>query len=242
MTEMISFGAGVNSGAMIIMLVEDGWRGPIVFADVGEAEHPDTYCYIDYFEKEYLKPRGLAVIRLMPGSEYHSKKAQLPLEQYCLQAGIIPLLAVRWCSVEWKRDPIKRWAKARDIDTDLLGISASEPRRVRDDPTVRYPLVEAGVNRPECRRIIQRAGLLVPRKSGCFFCPGQALAGWRALYFEYPELYERAIAMEENASEHCQKWATLDPHGISLRQHVERRWQGQMQMDLSQWLPCACRL
>ena len=240
-SEMISFGAGVNSVAMTIMLAEQGWRGPIVFADTG-GEHPDTYCYLTYFEKEYLRPRGLEITRLMPGSEYHSNKAQLPLEEYCLQAGIIPLLAVRWCSVEWKRDPLKKWAEKHDIDIHLLGISASEPQRERDDPTVRYPLIDESIHRPECRRIIQGAGFLVPRKSGCFFCTGQALAGWRTLYFEYPELYERAIAMEDNASERCQKWATLDPHGISLRQHIERRWQGQTQMDLSQWLPCACRL
>lgn len=240
-SEMISFGAGVNSVAMTIMLVEDGWRGPIVFADTG-GEHPDTYCYMTYFEKEYLKPRGLVITRLMPGSEYHSKKAQLPLEEYCLQCGIIPLLAVRWCSIEWKRDPVNRWSKDQGQEINLLGISASEPQRERDDPTVRYPLIDESIHRPECRRIIQKAGLLVPRKSGCFFCGGQSYAQWRLLYFEYPELYERAIAMEDNASEYNRKCATLDPHGISLRQHVERRWQDQMQMDLSQWLPCACRL
>lgn len=238
---MISFGCGVNSVAMTILLVEDGWRGPIVFADTG-GEHPDTYCYLEYFEREYLGRHGLEVTRLLPGSEYHSKKATLPLEEYCLQAGIIPLLAVRWCSVEWKRDPLKRWAKAHDIETQLLGISASEPQRERDDPTVAYPLIDRSIHRPECRRIIQRAGLLVPRKSGCFFCPGQPLAGWKLLYFEYPDLYKRAMLMEENASERCQKWATLDPHGISLQQHQEQRWERQMQMDLTQWLPCACRL
>lgn len=219
--EMISFGAGVNSVAMTIMLVEDGWRGPIVFADTG-GEHPDTYCYIEYFEREYLKPHDMVITRLMPGSEYHNKKAQLPLEEYCLQVGIIPLLAVRWCSAEWKCRPVGKWCKAHSISVSLLGISASEPRRVRNDSTTKYPLVEADIHRPECRRIIQRAGLLVPRKSGCFFCPGQAIAGWRTLYFEYPELYARAIALEDNANAHRRKMVTLDPHGISLRQVVSR--------------------
>jgi len=107
---------------------------------------------------------------------------------------------------------------------------------------VGYPLVERGVTREKCRRIIRGEGLIVPRKSGCFFCPGAGVAGWKTLHFEYPELYERAIAMEDNAAQRCQKWVTLDPHGISLRQHRERRWAGQMQMDLSDWLPCACRL
>ena len=241
MTEMISFGAGVNSAAMTIMLVEDGWRGPIVFADPG-AEHPETYCWMTYFEKEYLKPRGLEIVRIEPGSPYH-KRSKLSLEAFCLERGIIPLLAARWCSVEWKRNPLHGWSDKHGYPIHLLGISASEPRRVRDDPAVRYPLVEAGIHRQECRRIIQRAGLLVPRKSGCWFCPGQRIAEWRQLYFDYPELYDRAIALEDNAIEHCQRWVTLDPHGImSLRQHRERRWQGQIQMDLSRWLPCACRL
>lgn len=239
--DMISFGVGVNSVAMIILMVEDGWRGPIVFADT-EGEHPDTYCFMDYFERMYLWRHDLSVTRLPPGSEYHSKKASIGLEKYCLQKGIVPLLAVRWCSVEWKRDPLQRWGKAHDIEVQLLGISASEPQCERDDPTVAYPLIERSIHRPECRRIIQRAGLLVPRKSGCFFCPGSSVAGWKLLHFEYPDLYERGIAMEDNAQEHSQQWATLDPHGISLRQHRERRWEGQIQMDLSQWLPCACRL
>lgn len=239
--EMISFGCGVNSVAMLIILVEEGWRGPIVFSDT-LGEHPDTYCYLEYFEREYLGRHGLEVTRLVPGSGYHSKQASVGLEEYCLRKGIIPLLAVRWCSVEWKRDPLKRWSKAHGIDLHLLGISASEPKRERVDPSVRYPLIERSIHRPECRRIIRRAGLLVPRKSGCFFCPGAGVKGWKLLHFEYPDLYERAIAMEETAFEHCQKWATVDPHGISLRQHRERRWEGQTQMDLTQWLPCACRL
>ena len=240
MNEMISFGVGVNSVAMIIMLVEQGWRGPIVFANPG-AEHPETYCYLEYFKREYLKPKGLEITRIEPGSPYH-KRSRLSLEAYCLKQDIIPLLSVKWCSVEWKRTPLHGWSDEHGYPIHLLGISASEPRRVRDDPLVRYPLVEAGIHRSECIHIIQQAGLAVPRKSGCWFCPGQRLAEWRNLYMDHPELYERAIALEDNASEHHQKWATLDPHGISLRQHVERRWKGQEKMDLSRWLPCACRL
>lgn len=247
MSEMISFGAGVNSVAMTIMLVESGWHGPIMFADTG-GEHPETYCHLAYFEKEYLKPRGLEITQLSPVTHtelYDDKRLGRlanTLEEYCLKRGIIPLLAMRWCSTQFKRAPLENWRKQQGLERTCLGISANEPRRVRDDPTVRYPLVEASIHRPECVRIIQRAGLAVPRKSGCWFCPGQRIAEWRQLHFNYPELYERAIALEDNASSHYQKWATLSPHGISLRQYRERRWQGQIQMDLSQWLPCICKL
>jgi len=233
MSEMISFGAGVNSVAMTIMLVNDGWRGPIVFADTG-GEWPETYCYIRYFEREWLGPRGLEITRLSPGSEWHGKRAQVTLEQYCLDHGIVPLLAMRWCTQAWKQRPVTKWAGAM---VRLVGLSASEPRRAaRQEPGVRLPLFEECITREECQRIIAREGLDYPIKSGCFFCPGQPLAAWRRLYHEHPDLYERAIALEDNAT------TALDPHGISLREHARRRWEGQMQMDLSAWIPCLCTL
>ena len=41
MSEMLSFGAGLNSVALAVLLANQGWNGPIVFADTG-AEHPET--------------------------------------------------------------------------------------------------------------------------------------------------------------------------------------------------------
>lgn len=244
-SEMISFGAGVNSVAMVVMLAGSGWRGPIVFADTG-GERPETYCYLEYFERSFLEGLGMGITRVSPAEQadlYDDKRLgglADTLEEYCLKRGIIPLLSARWCSVQWKRNPLENWRKRHGIEKSLVGISASEPRRIRDDAFVGYPLYEEHVTRGGCRRIIEEAGLEAPIKSGCFFCPGQALAQWRRLYYDHPELYERAAVLEENASERCQKWATLDPHGMSLREHARRRWEGQMQMDLSRWLPCAC--
>jgi len=246
MSEMVSFGGGVNSVAMVIMLAEQGWRGPIVFADPG-GEHPETYCYMEYFERDFLKPQGLSITRLSPATHLHLYDTTRhggianTLEDFCLMQGIIPLLAVRWCSVMFKREPLEKWREEQTVDFSLQGMTIDAPHRIRyDDPVSRYPLEERGINRQECRRIIERAGLEVPRKSGCFFCPGQSLAQWRDLWLNYPELFERAIAMEERASENNQKNATLDPHGVKLEDMVARRWKGLVQMDLSHWLPCAC--
>jgi len=245
-TEMISFGGGVNSVAMTIMLVEGGWRGPIVFADTGN-EHPETYCYMNYFEREFLKPRGMEIVRSSTATHpglYRKKRIveSVTLENYCLSYGVVPLLSVQWCSIEFKREPLETWRKQHNIDIALVGFTDDEPQRIREDPTRRYPLAEHGITRKGCYRIIQQADLDLPRKSGCFFCPGQRLSQWRDLYLNYPNLFERAIQLEDVASKRAGKHATLDPRGLSLRQQKRKRWQGQVQMDLTQWLSCICRL
>ena len=222
------------------MLAEQGWRGSIVFADTG-GEKPDTYCYLDYFEREYLQQYGLEIIRLNSGSEYHCKMSQVSLEDYCLREGKIPLLAVRWCSSRWKGRPLDRWATAHGIGVQNVGISADEAHRAHGKPNSQhFPLIEGTINREGCRQIILGAGLEAPLWSSCFFCPGQRLGEWRCIHDYFPELFERARRMEEGASKRLGRQATLN--NLSLDEMVSRGWNMQAQMDLSQWLPCICRL
>jgi hypothetical protein len=46
-SEVLSFGGGVNSVALAILLVNEGWRGHIVFADTGTGRFDNTavLCY-----------------------------------------------------------------------------------------------------------------------------------------------------------------------------------------------------
>ena len=241
MDEMISLGAGINSVAMTVLLVSEGWRGSIGFADTG-GEKPDTYCYLDYFEREFLAPHGLGLTRLEPASQYHCSMSQVPLEDYCLKAGVIPLLAVRWCSSRWKGRPLDRWAKSHGITSRHIGISVDEAWRADGKRDWRqFPLVEHGINREGCRALILHAGLEVPLWSSCFFCPGQTLGEWRYIHDHYPELWERAKRLEANASERYEKRATLNTH-LSLEEMEKRGWDVQGSFDLSAWMPCLCRL
>ena len=244
MAKMISFGCGVNSVAMAIYLIDKGWKGPIVFADTG-GEHPETYCYLKYFEREYLQPRGLSVTQISPAThpELYSReriREEITLERYCLSHHCIPLMAVRWCSVKFKREPLQRWAEANNIGTQLIGIAVDEPRRIREG---NYPLVYAGITRKGCIEIIAKAGLEIPRKSGCFFCPNQRISQWRELYFDHPELYNRASALEEMASEKSGRPVTLTQDYINLRQRaISRNWEGQSRMDFEELKPCICAI
>lgn len=56
-----------------------------------------------------------------------------------------------------------------------------------------------GWDRSDCVQAIQNVGLPLPGKSSCFFCPSMKPREIRALYHQYPELLERALAIEDNA-------------------------------------------
>jgi hypothetical protein len=62
-----------------------------------------------------------------------------------------------------------------------------------------YPLMEWGLDREACQRIIAAAGLPVPLKSSCFFCPAMKKAEIVWLQEHHPELLDRALRIEENA-------------------------------------------
>jgi hypothetical protein len=240
MAELISFGAGLNSTALAIMLIKQGWQGHIVFADTG-CEWPDTYCFIDYFESQWLNPRGFAIERIRQQHKAGGKS----LIEYCESALVIPLAAMRWCTAEWKVEALLRYAPNT---TMLLRISAEESHRQVERPR---PLVDAGIDREGCRQIIQAEGLPIPHKSSCYICPFQQDSQWRELWQRHPDLFDRAMRLEEavQGKRVSAKKCTLDPSGeIYLRQR-KLRYEAQLPLlddaimeGLLAYKPCVCGL
>jgi hypothetical protein len=62
-----------------------------------------------------------------------------------------------------------------------------------------YPLMEWGYDREKCKQIIVAAGLPVPVKSACFFCPACKKPEILWLQEHHPALLQRALAIERNA-------------------------------------------
>ena len=62
-----------------------------------------------------------------------------------------------------------------------------------------YPLMEWGWDRAACQQAIEDAGLLQPGKSSCFFCPSMRAEEIIHLRDHHPDLFRRAIALEDNA-------------------------------------------
>lgn len=208
---VVAYGMGVDSTAMLIGLERRGIRPDLIlFADTG-GEKPDTYLYAPII-RQWLREvdfPDLQVVRYVP-----------PIAPYdtlygnCWSNSTLPSLAFRkkGCSVKWKRVPqdrrVAQWRPAQDCwdagsrVRKLIGFEAGEERRRYgdrgDDPQYAYwyPLMDWELNREACQRLIADAGLQVPVKSACFFCPACKKRELVELAADDPDLHACALALE----------------------------------------------
>ncbi len=214
---MVSYGGGANSTALLIGLHQH--RIPvdlILFADTG-AEHPHTYAYLDVMDA-WLKGYGMPPITRVYKTTRDGKR--LTLEDECLQSCSLPSIAYGFkrCSLKHKIGPQekfcnhyptcqKEWAAGKRV-VKFIGYDAGEGYRsdkvLLGDLADRkyskwYPLMEWGWTRDDCIRQIEAAGLPQPGKSSCFFCPSMKPDEITALREQHPDLFRRALALEDNA-------------------------------------------
>jgi hypothetical protein len=74
-----------------------------------------------------------------------------------------------------------------------------DQRLDRDYFSYWYPLYDWRYDRPRCVEVIRAAGLPVPMKSACFFCPASKRQEILWLRERHPDLLGRALAIERNA-------------------------------------------
>ncbi|MGA8857031.1 MAG: phosphoadenosine phosphosulfate reductase family protein [Candidatus Bathyarchaeia archaeon] len=215
---ILSYGAGVNSTALMILLLRN--RKPldyVVFADTG-SEVPETYRYLmiaDRYLKEHNVP--LTIVRSNNGS----------LIDTCTRRRVIPSEVWRWSTRDYKITPIYRFYRSFDCHIQqYVGIASDEIERMKDSRadyvSNLFPLVDAKCTRTDCENIIRQEGLPLPVKSGCFFCPFNNLERWQWLYDNHPDLYRKAMLLEEN-SKHFPKQHLANPSLRSLAKSFKRR-------------------
>lgn len=192
MKTILSYGAGVNSTAIIALalLKEIPMPDYIVFSDTG-AEWPHTYKYMDYLES-----RGIKITYMTGGNK------GMTLIEYCQIKNFIPSRMNRWCTDYWKITPIQKFAKGLDEEFKMiLGIDAGEAHRAENKwhKGRIFPLIEMGIDRNGCKRTIKKAGLGIPQKSGCYICPYQRKRQWIELKKHHPDLWRVAVNLEKNS-------------------------------------------
>lgn len=217
---ILSFGGGVNSVALMIILLRS--KEPldeVVFADTG-AEAPETYAYL-HLVNPYLRDHRVSFTIL-------ANQTRGPdLYGRCWDRRVIPSALWRWSTRDFKVTPIHRYYRSLGGHVNqYLAIAYDEVERMKDARvnyvTNFYPLVDRRITRAGCIGLIEDAGLPVPPKSGCFFCPFNSIGRWRWLYRTHPQLYQEAVALEENSkhfpSQRLTDQVFRDRAKITLRQ------------------------
>ncbi|MFJ1865495.1 phosphoadenosine phosphosulfate reductase [Streptomyces sp. NPDC088097] len=89
-----------------------------------------------------------------------------------------------------------------NVATIGIGISVDEVHRANKrhcEPheEIVYPLLDLGLRRTDCARIIRDAGLPVPPKSSCYFCPFHRPETWHDMRRNEPDLFEKSCQLED---------------------------------------------
>ncbi|RNI26608.1 hypothetical protein [Rufibacter latericius] len=190
---------------MLIRLVKE--RRPIdyvFFSNTGGAsskgEKKATYRHIRLMTR-WLKSKGYPSVKTL----IYNREG---LYQEVLRRESLPSIAFgfKTCSIKWKITPVDRYVakhlKGRKL-VKYVAYDASESHRIKDYSTekerVVYPLVEWGMDRFDCMAYIHKAGLPVPQKSSCFFCPNMKEREIKQLQAAEPDLLEMALNLEKIA-------------------------------------------
>ncbi|MFF0850142.1 phosphoadenosine phosphosulfate reductase [Streptomyces sp. NPDC003280] len=212
-----SFGGGVQSTAALVLAAagELDYR-TFLMANVGDdSEHPGTLRYLRQYAIPYAEAHGLELVvldRVMKRSgevrtlyqdltRPGSRSLKIPVRMSNGAPG------TRSCTASFKiqviADELKRRGATKEAPATVgIGISLDEidranKRRCEPHEQIEYPLLERGIRRIDCARIIRTAGLPVPPKSSCWFCPFHRPETWHDMRRSEPELFERACQLEE---------------------------------------------
>lgn len=190
---VVSCGLGVDSVGMLVGYWQHGIRpDAILFAHVGD-EKRQTYEYLPKLQA-WLRAVGfpeVTVIQYKPSRFKYNRYETLAGN--CLANATLPSLAFgrHGCSLKWKVEPmdkwVAKWAPARAAWASGLKVQraigydcspADSKRFAHADSKEQderyefvYPLRQWGWDREETKRQILSAGLDLPVKSACFFCP-----------------------------------------------------------------------
>ena len=195
MRHVCGISGGKDSSALAVYLgkVRPDLDIEYFFCDTG-AELPETYEYLTRLETVLGKP--IARLNAERGFDHW-------FEVY---RGMLPSPQVRWCTRMMKIAPLEEWI-GDEATTSYVAIRADEASRkgyVSTKPNITsvFPFVEEGVDHEGVLRILDEAGIGLPSyyewrtRSGCYFCFYQRKAEWVGLAERHPDLFERAVAIE----------------------------------------------
>jgi hypothetical protein len=210
-------GGGVQSAAIAALIVQGKYRPDVaVIVDTGR-EQSTTWKYMNEVIVPAIESVGVTLHRV-PKDRYATVDLyggadgdSLLIPVFTTQGGDVGKLPT-FCSNEWKKRVVRRWATDQGFDGAIqwLGISADEMHRVQKDGKkwcTRYPLIEQRMNRGNCEALIAHMGWPKAPRSSCWMCPNHTQEEWRDIRDNKPEDWKAAVEFDHEMRE-------IDPHAF----------------------------
>lgn len=213
---VISYGGGVQSTAMVVLAAQGKIDYKIaLLSNVGDdSEHPATLEYVRNIATPWAAERGVQIIELQR-TDRHGQPTETIYQRLTnmehRSIGIPVRMSNgapgnRTCTSEYKIKVVAKWLRQHGATKDnpayvAIGISTDEIQRANNRQPipyeiVDYPLLNLGYSRSECEQIIRDAGLPVPPKSSCYFCPYHRKITWAEMRRDEPELFWKSVELE----------------------------------------------
>lgn len=213
-----SFGGGVQSMAALVLAAQRRIAyDTFLFANVGDdSEYPETMTYLRQVAMPYAAAHGLRLIELHRTRADGSTETLWQKLHRTERSIDIPMRMSngapgnRSCTADFKIKVVSKWMRQHGASKTTpgivgIGISVDEIQRMKPSQLVHirndHPLIELGLNRQDCIRVISDAGLPVPPKSSCFFCPFHTTRAWQELYDKHPDLFTKSVHLERMINE-----------------------------------------
>jgi len=240
MKKYLSFGGGVNSVAMMLMLLDQKVEFEAIFVDHG-TDWPETYEYFNMFQVWLEDNCHKQIVVLKPDVQEFDN-----LYEYYWEKKWVPSFMRRICTDKFKIRPIHKHVEKPCFM--LLGIDAGEQKRAKISINKgienRYPLIENEIDRDGCKKIIIDHDLPVPMKSGCYICPFQRVGQWKELRKIHPDLFCKAQQLENRNIKYREslgkKALKLSGSGKRLKTLIEEDQMHLFEQD--NYPPCLCNI
>lgn len=214
---VLSLGAGVQSSAVLFMMLEGKipMADAAIFADTGN-EPKEVYKHLDYL-KGYMKNKiPLHIVNnsnivkdAIQMKRNYNKLSFLTMPVYVLNDDNKRSIGRRQCTNQYKIIPIN--SKIREIMgvksliskniEMVLGISTDEIQRAkaprRKWQINYYPLLELNMSRKDCIDYAKEKNLRKPPRSACLICPLRSNAEWQDLKNNYPDEFMEAVSFDK---------------------------------------------
>lgn len=219
---VLSFGAGTQSTAMLLMALEGKFNGVIpdyiIFSDTGWepdsiyewADKVNEYIKMKY-DREIIYTDGGSIREdLLKAADNDERMASLPF--FVKKADGEKGMIMRQCTDQYKIQPVKKKVRSllgytkgqrvKEVVHMWKGISTDEIQRVKPigDSWIEaeHPLIDTvQMNRSNCIAYVERTGLGTPAKSSCIGCPFHDNRTWLEMKKHDPKSWADAVYMDK---------------------------------------------